>query len=59
MSEAIDSLAWIHVRDRRLLSVRTRGKDKFYPPGGKREPGESDVAPRPGRESLSVIGGTR
>lgn len=40
----IDSLAWIHVRDRRLLSVRTAGKAKFYLPGGKREPGEGDVA---------------
>ncbi|MFI5563818.1 hypothetical protein ACIA2T_31425 [Amycolatopsis japonica] len=59
MPEAeIDSLAWIHVRDRRLLSVRTEGKAKFYLPGGKREPGEGDVAglcreirePAPGRE---------
>ena len=40
----IDSLAWILVQDRRLLSVRTKGKQKFYLPGGKREPGESDVA---------------
>ncbi|HVV10287.1 NUDIX domain-containing protein [Amycolatopsis sp.] len=39
----IDSLAWILIRDRRLLSVRTQGKAKFYLPGGKREPGESDV----------------
>ncbi|MEQ0565123.1 NUDIX domain-containing protein [Amycolatopsis sp. NEAU-NG30] len=42
--KTIDSLAWIHVRDRRLLSVRTAGKAKFYLPGGKREPGEGDVA---------------
>ncbi|GAB3474823.1 NUDIX hydrolase [Amycolatopsis cihanbeyliensis] len=40
----IDSLAWILVRDRRLLSVRTVGRERFYLPGGKREPGESDVA---------------
>lgn len=52
----IDSLAWIHVRDRRLLSVRTTGKAKFYLPGGKREPGEGDVAGlcREIREELAV-----
>ncbi|HET6502418.1 MAG TPA: NUDIX domain-containing protein [Amycolatopsis sp.] len=53
---AIDSLAWIFVRQRRLLSVRTRGKRKFYLPGGKREAGESDVAAlcREIREELGV-----
>lgn len=52
----IDSLAWIHVRDRRLLSVRTTGKTKFYLPGGKREPGEGDVAGlcREIREELGI-----
>ncbi|MEU8637605.1 NUDIX domain-containing protein [Amycolatopsis sp. NPDC048633] len=52
----IDSLAWIHLRDRRLLSVRTTGKTKFYLPGGKREPGEGDVAGlcREIREELGV-----
>ncbi|WIX75213.1 NUDIX domain-containing protein [Amycolatopsis carbonis] len=52
----IDALAWVHVRDRRLLSVRTRGKEKFYLPGGKREPGEGDVAGlcREIREELGV-----
>lgn len=52
----VDSLAWILVRDRALLSVRTKGKDKFYLPGGKREPGESDVAAlcREIREELGV-----
>jgi uncharacterized protein (TIGR00730 family) len=41
--ESIDTLAWLHIRDRRLLMVRTRGKQLFYLAGGKREPGESDV----------------
>jgi 8-oxo-dGTP pyrophosphatase MutT (NUDIX family) len=52
----IDSLAWIHVRHRRLLSVRTTGKTKFSLPGGKREPGEGDVAGlcREIREELGV-----
>ncbi|WP_091809908.1 NUDIX hydrolase [Prauserella marina] len=52
----IDSLAWVLVRDRRLLSVRTDGKSRFYLPGGKREHGESDVAAlcREIREELQV-----
>jgi uncharacterized protein (TIGR00730 family) len=40
--EPIDVLAWIIVREGKLLNVRTRGKTHFYLPGGKREPGESD-----------------
>ncbi|WP_030802884.1 GNAT family N-acetyltransferase [Streptomyces sp. NRRL S-337] len=35
------SVSWLHVREGRLLSVRTRGNDTFYLPGGKYEPGES------------------
>ncbi|WP_030677915.1 GNAT family N-acetyltransferase [Streptomyces rimosus] len=35
------SVGWLHVRDGRLLSVRTRGNDTFYLPGGKYEPGET------------------
>ncbi|GHC78142.1 DNA mismatch repair protein MutT [Nocardiopsis terrae] len=38
----IEALAWVHVRDGRLLCVRPEGKDLLYVPGGKREPGESD-----------------
>ncbi|MFI9783744.1 TIGR00730 family Rossman fold protein [Kitasatospora sp. NPDC051984] len=37
----LDSVGWICVRDRRLLAVRTHGKDAFYLPGGKLEPGET------------------
>jgi 8-oxo-dGTP pyrophosphatase MutT (NUDIX family) len=53
---AIDSLSWILVRDRRLLTVRAAGKSRFYLPGGKREPGESDVVAlcREIREELGV-----
>ena len=40
---AIDKLAWIYVRERRVLSTRTRGRSLFYLPGGKREAGESDT----------------
>lgn len=38
----IDKVAWIHVEAGRVLCTRSRGKDAFYLPGGKREPGESD-----------------
>ncbi|MFG3113274.1 GNAT family N-acetyltransferase [Streptomyces sp. NPDC048197] len=37
----LKSVGWLHVREGRLLSVRTRGNDTFYLPGGKYEPGES------------------
>ncbi len=52
----IDKIAWIHVADGRVLAARSRGKDKFYLPGGKREPGESDAETlvREVREELGV-----
>lgn len=40
---SIDKVAWLHLVDGRILSTRSRGKDAWYFPGGKREPGESDV----------------
>lgn len=53
---SIDKLAWIHIRDRRVLGARSHGKELVYLPGGKREPGESDHAAliREIREELSV-----
>jgi 8-oxo-dGTP diphosphatase len=39
----IDKLAWLYLKDRRLLVVRSQQKSLFYLPGGKREPGESDA----------------
>lgn len=38
----IDKLAWIRIENRKILSTRSRGKDTFYFPGGKRETGEND-----------------
>ena len=38
----IDKLAWVHIKDRKLLVVRSKGKDMFFTVGGKREAGESD-----------------
>lgn len=40
--ETIDKLAWIYIKERKILSTRSRGKNVWYIPGGKREAGESD-----------------
>jgi 8-oxo-dGTP pyrophosphatase MutT (NUDIX family) len=39
----IDTVAWVHLVNGRILCARPRGKDVFYVPGGKREGTESDV----------------
>lgn len=39
----IDKIAWIRLADGKILSTRSRGKDVYYLPGGKREPAETDV----------------
>ncbi|MCK2242716.1 MULTISPECIES: NUDIX domain-containing protein [unclassified Crossiella] len=39
----IDKIALIDLADGRILSTRSHGKDAYYLPGGKREPGETDV----------------
>jgi len=43
VADLIDKIAWIHLEERRLLVARNTGRDRFYLPGGKREPGESDL----------------
>ena len=52
----IDKLAYIHIVNRKILSTRSKGKTKYYIPGGKREAGESDwqALSREIREELSV-----
>ncbi|WP_205502462.1 NUDIX hydrolase [Rufibacter psychrotolerans] len=52
----IDKLAWIQLKDGQILSTRTKGRSKFYIPGGKREATENDFAAlsREIREELSV-----
>jgi len=52
----IDKLAWIHIQNKKILSTRSKGKTKFYIPGGKRETGESDEAAliREVKEELTV-----
>ncbi|GAB3438554.1 NUDIX hydrolase [Actinophytocola sediminis] len=43
MTATIDKIAWIHLEQGRILGTRSHGKDVYYLPGGKREPGESDL----------------
>jgi 8-oxo-dGTP pyrophosphatase MutT (NUDIX family) len=52
----IDKIAWIRLENGRILSSRSHGRDVYYLPGGKREPGESDVDTlvREVEEELSV-----
>ena len=45
--EEIDKVALIHLKGGKILTARSKGKEKYYIPGGKREHGESD------RECLS------
>ncbi|WP_379134207.1 NUDIX domain-containing protein [Paenibacillus sp. sgz500958] len=56
MATRIDKVAWIHIVDGRILSARSKGQETYYLPGGKREPGESDVETlvREIEEELSV-----
>lgn len=56
MSAYIDKLALILVQGRRQLVARSKGKNVFYTPGGKREPGEDDHAAlcRECKEELTV-----
>lgn len=40
--KVIDKLAWLEIKDQKILVARSKGKEAFYIPGGKREDGESD-----------------
>jgi len=42
LSLTIDKIAWIEIKDKKILVARSKGKETFYIPGGKREAGESD-----------------
>jgi len=42
MLALIDTVAWVHLEDGRILCARPRGKHVFYIPGGKREGAETD-----------------
>ena len=52
----IDKLAFIEIKNRKVLETKSFGKDKWYIPGGKRIEGESDekALVREMKEELSV-----
>ncbi len=52
----IDKVALLYVKDGKILSTRSKGKDKYYLPGGKREGNEMDLETlaREVKEELSV-----
>ena len=41
--KTIDKIALLYLKDGKILSTLSKGKDKYYIPGGKREPGETDT----------------
>lgn len=53
----IDKVAWLELANGEILSTRSKGKDTYYLPGGKREPGETDLETlvREIREELTVV----
>ncbi|MEX0275386.1 MAG: NUDIX domain-containing protein [Flavobacteriaceae bacterium] len=52
----IDKIAFIETKDGQVLSTKSKGKTKYYIPGGKREAGETDeqTLVREIEEELSV-----
>ncbi|WP_405269553.1 NUDIX domain-containing protein [Cellulophaga sp. Ld12] len=42
--QIIDKIAWIHLKDKQILSTRSIGRSTYYIPGGKRELNETDHA---------------
>jgi 8-oxo-dGTP pyrophosphatase MutT (NUDIX family) len=52
----IDKLAWINLENQKILSTRSKGKDTYYIPGGKREGKETDEEAliREIKEELSI-----
>ncbi len=54
--KVIDKLALLYVKDRKVLFVRSHGKNIFYTVGGKREVGETDkeALTRESKEELGI-----
>jgi 8-oxo-dGTP pyrophosphatase MutT (NUDIX family) len=53
----IDKIAFIHIKDGKILSTKSKGKTKYYIPGGKRQNFETDEQTliREISEELSVV----
>ena len=41
--EVIDKVAFLYLESGKILSTRSKGKDKYYIPGGKRDGVETDI----------------
>ena len=41
--KVIDKIAWIEIQNKEILSTRSKGRTKYYIPGGKREAHETDL----------------
>jgi 8-oxo-dGTP diphosphatase len=56
VTRLIDTVAWVHLAGGRILGARSRGRELFYIPGGKRDPGEGELTAllREVREELTV-----
>lgn len=56
MGKIIDKIAWIHIKEGKILSTLSKGKSTYYIPGGKREGIESDyeTLAREIKEELNV-----
>ena len=52
----IDKIAFIYVKDGKILSTLSKGKDTYYIPGGKREENETDeeALTRECKEELTI-----
>lgn len=54
--KVIDKVAWLYMKQDKILFARSKGQEVCYLPGGKREPGETDgdTLAREIQEELSV-----